>query len=169
MTISKTLLADLEFIGESIFKPCGLEMRNVEIELESKDYAAHSFSLGGKKILFRKAKITPVKTGQFVTLWKRNQNGETAPFDISDDFDFYLVAVRKAKRLGLFIFSKFIFYQYGVLSGKAQNGKRGIRVYTTWDKTMNAPSQKTQLWQRECFLEITNKADLAKVKELLGE
>ena len=120
-------------------------MRNVELELESKDYAAHSFSLGGKRVLFRKAKITPAKTGQFVTIWKRNQNGVTAPFDISDNYDFYLVAVRKDSQFGLFVFSKLIFSRYGVISGMAQKGKRGLRVYPAWDKAMNAPAQKTKL------------------------
>ena len=167
MSNSKTLLADLKLIDEWIFKPCGLEIANVKKELEGKDYAAHIFSLGDKKVLFRRAKVTPAKTGQFVTVWKRDRNGVTAPFDITDDYDFYLVAVRKDMQFGLFIFSKLIFCRHRILSGKAQNGKRGIRVYPTWDKAMNAQAQRTQLWQRECFLEISRNADLAKVKELL--
>lgn len=166
MSNTKKLLADLDLIHEWIFKPCGLEMTHVKKELESKDYAAHSFLLGAKRVLFRLAKITPTKTGQFVTFWKRNQNGITAPFDITDEYDFYLVAVRKDSQYGLFIFPKLIFHRHGILSGKAQNGKRGMRVYPTWDKTMNAPAQKTQLWQREYFFEISGKVDLEKVNEL---
>jgi hypothetical protein len=57
---------------ELLFNKCGFELSNIEIEKESSEYCAYRFEINTKKILFRQAKITPTKTGQFVTLWKRN-------------------------------------------------------------------------------------------------
>ena len=56
-----------------LFDKCKFDVSNIEIEKESSEYCAHRFEINNKKILFRQAKITPTKIGQFVTLWKRNK------------------------------------------------------------------------------------------------
>lgn len=169
LTNSKTMYSELELIEKSVFKLCVLELTNVEIELESQEYFAHNFELGGQKVKFRTAKITPTKTGQFVTIWKRNEKGITEPFSISDDIDFYIIATRKDKKFGLFIFPKKVLYENRILSDKTRDGKRGIRVYPTWDSTTNKQAQKTQLWQAKYFLEISQdkQIDLTRAKKLL--
>ena len=114
-------------------------------------------------------KITPTKTGQFVTIWKRNQDGITVPFDVSDDYDFYIIATRKENNFGVFIFPKIILHQKEILSDKVKDGKRGIRVYPPWDKTTNKQAQKTQIWQTKYFLNLSEDCplDLQKAHELL--
>lgn len=165
-----TLYSELELINKLLFRSCGIEMTNVEAELESQEYFAHNFQLDGQNIKFRKANITPVKTGQFVTIWKRNENGITTPFDISDDFDFYLIAIRQDVRFGLFIFPKIILRTNGILSDKIKHGKRGIRVYPPWDLTTNQQAQKTQYWQTKYFLDLSDEKeiDLTRAKTLLS-
>ena len=59
-----------------------------------------------KKIQHRVSKITPTKNGQFVTLWKRNQNGITEPFDINDEIDFIIITVKKWRKPWAIYFSK---------------------------------------------------------------
>ena len=169
MTTFKTAYSELELIDKIVFKTCGLELTNVETELESREYFAHNFELGGQKVKFRTAKITPTKTGQFVTIWKRNENGITEPFDILDDIDFYIIATRKETEFGLFVFPKNVLYENKILSDKNRDGKRGIRVYPSWDLTTNKQAQKTQLWQTKYFLEITQdkQIDLKRATELL--
>ena len=169
MTISNITYSELELIDKIVFKTCGLELTNVETELESREYFAHNFELDGQKVKFRTAKITPTKTGQFVTIWKRNENGITEPFDILDDIDFYIIATRKETEFGLFVFPKNILYENKILSDKNRDGKRGIRVYPSWDLTTNKQAQKTQLWQTKYFLEITQdkQIDLKRATELL--
>lgn len=81
-------------------------MTALQKEDESEEYSAYRFVLNGQKICYREAKITPTKTGQFVTLWKRNQTGIIAPFDYSDPIDFVIVNVRKDLNWGHFIFPK---------------------------------------------------------------
>ncbi|WP_317043821.1 MepB family protein [Kaistella haifensis] len=170
LTNSKTLHSELEIIDKSVFKICGFELTNVETEAESQEYFAHNFQLDGQNIKFRTAKITPTKIGQFVTIWKRNEKGITEPFDISDNFEFYIIATRQNEKFGLFIFPKTVLYENRILSDKTRDGKRGIRVYPTWDLTINKQAQKTQLWQTKYFLDISpdKEIDLTKAKNLLS-
>ncbi|HRB68890.1 MAG TPA: MepB family protein, partial [Chitinophagales bacterium] len=106
--------------------------------------------------------------GQFVSIWKRNKQGITEPFNISDEFDLYIIATRHNQKFGLFIFSKTILLENKILSDTKKVGKRGIRVYPTWDETTNKQAQKTQHWQTKYFLEITqgNQINTAIVRSL---
>lgn len=170
MTNSKPLYPELQRIDKSVFKICGLKLTNIETELESKEYFAHSFQLSGQNVKFRTAKITPTKTGQFVTIWKRNEKGITKPFDISDKFELFIIAARHNTNLGIFIFPKIVLYENGILSDKIRDGKRGIRVYPKWDVTTNKQAQKTQLWQAKYFLDISqgHEVDIKKARLLLN-
>lgn len=168
---SKGIYTELKNINELVFLPCGIELTNLKAEQESQEYFAHNFQLGGQKVIFRMAKITPTKSGQFVTIWKRNEKGVTVPFDISDDVKLYIIAARKNTALGLFIFPKSVLYNNRILSDKMIDGKRGIRVYPPWDLTTNKQAQKTQFWQTKYFLEISEdkQINLIKAKDLLQD
>ncbi len=166
MTIINNFNSDLDLINNLIFKTCGLAFSNFEPELESQEYVASSFRLDNQNVKFRIAKITPKKIGQFVTIWKRNGNKLTEPFNTSDDIDFFIIATRKKDQFGLFIFPKAVLYEKRILSGKDENGKRGIRVYPSWDITINKQAQNTQKWQNEYFIEISDykSIDIKRVK-----
>jgi hypothetical protein len=170
LTNSAEKFTELDLINKYVFKVCGIELENVETELESQEYFANNFELKKQKVKFRMAKITPTKTGQFVAIWKRNKNGITEPHNESDDFDFFLIATKQEMKLGIFIFSKTILSENKILTNKNGEGKRGIRVYPTWSKTENKQSKKTQNWQTKCFIEIgsENQIDVNKAKTLLN-
>ncbi len=51
------------------------------IDKESTAYDACDFNLKDKRIRFRRAKVTPVKAGAFVVVWKRSDAGEVIPYD----------------------------------------------------------------------------------------
>ena len=84
-------IPEIQLLDNLLFKPQGMNLSNIELDAESKDYLAQTFQLDNQNIIFRKAKITPTKTGQFVTVWKRNGKGITAPFSVSDELDFIIV------------------------------------------------------------------------------
>jgi hypothetical protein len=149
------MFPELQLINEILFKPSRLELSNIQVELESKEYFAHTFQLGKYKVKFRTAKITPTKTGQFLTLWKRNNQGITAPHSISDDFDFYIIATREESNFGVFIFSKAVLHEKRILADDSRDGKRGFRVYPSWSIVTNKQALKTQLWQADYFLELS--------------
>ncbi|MEL1254859.1 MepB family protein [Flavobacterium sp. DGU38] len=156
----KSLPDDLILAREFVFAPSNLECSQPEPEAESSEYSAYRFEINDKKICYREAKITPTKTGQFVTLWKRNVSGTIEPFDFSDPIDFVIISVRKENNFGLFIFPKSILLEKGIFSTSVKEGKRATRVYPPWDTTTSKQAQKTQEWQIHYFLEISEKESI---------
>lgn len=144
----KDLLLALQF-----YKQHGFDPSEPIAETESAAYAAHTFYLNNYHIVFRAAKITPTKSGQFVTLWKRINTGPIQPFDHTDHIDFFIVLVRQAEKLGQFIFPKSVLIERGIVTD-VKEGKRAIRVYPPWDKTLNKQAQKTQHWQLKYFYDF---------------
>ncbi len=139
---------------ELVFDKLGFKLSNVEIEKESSEYCAHRFEINNLKIVFRQAKITPTKIGQFVTLWKRKtEKSQIEPLEFVDDFDFVLINVKEGNYFGQFVFPKSILLQKGIISD-IKEGKRAFRVYPSWVKTESSQAQKTQKWQLDYFIEI---------------
>jgi hypothetical protein len=171
MTSENALYSDLRIVKELLYDKCNLRLTSINICSESIEYSACSFYLEGKKIEYRASKITPTKTGQFVTIWKRNKNGVTKPFDIFDDLDFIVITSISGKRIGQFIFPKSILAEKGIITQNNKDGKRGIRVYPIWDKATNKQAEKTQNWQINYFVEIKsdNKTDLNFAKKLFNK
>jgi hypothetical protein len=147
---------DLLLAKESVFDQTDLHLTALQKEAESDEYSAYRFLLNDKNICYREAKITPTKTGQFVTLWKRNKTGTIEPFDYSDAIDFVIVSVRKDQNWGQFIFPKKILLEKGVFSTPNKEGIRATRVYPPWDETTSKQAQKTQKWQLDYFISLTN-------------
>ncbi|PZX92423.1 MepB domain containing protein [Flavobacterium aquariorum] len=164
---SEGIPKDLILIQEILFDNCNFEITQPILEAESSEYGACSFVLNNLNILFRTAKITPTKTGQFVTLWKRIAQGPIQPFDSTDPINLFIVSTRKDNHFGLFIFPKSILITKEIVSDKKE-GKRAIRVYPPWDITTSKQAQKTQKWQLDYFLEIQKdqKIDLKRAKLL---
>jgi hypothetical protein len=161
---------DLQIAQNLVYKESGFMLKNLVWNSESTNYGACSFELNNKMIQYRVANITPTKIGQFVAIWKRNNNGITAPFDISDSLDFLIISVRDSGNFGQFIFPKSVLVSKGIVSKNEKGGKRGIRVYAPWDITTNKQAIQTQAWQVNYFVEIKENSlvDLEKVKRILS-
>jgi hypothetical protein len=153
---------------ELIYDKSGFTLANPLPQKESAEYSAYTFELDGLKVLFRLAKITPAKKGQFVTLWKRIEKGPIMPFDASDAIDIVVIATRKDELYGHFVFPKQVLMKYDIFTTACKDGKRAIRVYPPWDKAENAQAKRTQKWQLEYFLEIKENGqfDSARAKQL---
>lgn len=160
-------LIDLSKAYELLYQPCKLFISKLEKEAESHDYSAYIFTLNNHQIIFRTAKITPKKVGQFVTFWKRLKTEPIAPYDISDSFDFLIINVCMEQNSGQFIFPKKILQEKGVLSKNGLGGKRALRVYPPWDLVESTQAKKTQNWQLNYFVEIQPKQDFDTLKKLL--
>jgi hypothetical protein len=154
-----------------VFDPGSFELTNAVAEKESTDYGACQFELNALKIVFRVAKITATKVGQFVTVWKRIAKGPIAPFEVSDAIDLLLVNTKSGDNFGQFVFPKSVLIQQGILSTDLKEGKRAIRVYPPWDITTSKQAQQTQKWQLDYFLEIPldKPIDLKQVKLLYAQ
>jgi hypothetical protein len=156
---------DLLRAKELLYDACRFKLTELSAETESADYCAHSFRLNDLFVRFRVAKITPTKTGQFVTLWKRT-GGPIQPFDDTDDLDFVIVNVKHDVHSGQFIFPRSVLIEKGVIGTQLKEGKRAIRVYPPWDEATSKQAQKSQEWQLKYFVRVEEPADLEKVKSL---
>ena len=157
---------NLSQIKKEVYNACGLEVTDFKLEPESREYEACRFNLNGRKIISRNAKITPKKTGQFVTFWKRIENGSIAPFHEKDPADFYVVNVRTENEFGQFVFPKALLIKKGIISTDTKEGKRAFRVYPGWDTAKNKQAQRSQEWQLKYFYRIGEITDFKKVNDL---
>lgn len=149
------MITELEQLQNSVFSKLGLIISNLEPDCECEEYFGHSFRLDQFSIKFRKAKITPKKIGQFVTLWKRNpESKQTEPFTSKDLFDFYMIFCECNNKSGFFFFSKEILIQKNILTTLSKDGKLGFRVYPIWDSPENKQAKKTQNWQKDFFIDF---------------
>ena len=152
----------LNRINTEVFQKCGLTLSKLSHEQESQEYAASKFELNSLRIVNRNAKITPKKVGQFVTFWKRSNDGPIEPYEATDSFDFFVVNVEAQRKLGQFVFPKSILIKKGILSTDQKEGKRAFRVYPEWDSPTSQQARRTQKWQSEFFYEISDETDLTK-------
>ncbi len=164
--IQNLVHSDLKTANVFVYDKCGFDFTRLVWDAESIAYGACSFVLNGKNIQHRISKITPTKTGQFVTIWKRNKAGITAPFEDSDNIDFILITSKCGDAFGQFIFPTAVLIDKGIITANGKEGKRGIRVYPPWDVATSKQAEKTQDWQTRYFLTIkddgTTDIELAK-------
>jgi hypothetical protein len=159
--------SELLQVKELVYDKCNFELSNLVIDSESEEYQACSFKLNSFEIIHRLSKITPTKIGQFVTIWKRYNKGITAPFDVSDNFDFIIITSKSGENFGQFVFPKSVLLEKGIISNNNTSGKRGIRVYPPWDIPLNKQAEKTQNWQIKYFYSIYKDSfDIDLVKRL---
>lgn len=160
---------NLTEIKTKVYDKCSFQISNVNIELEGKEYDACQFKLNRLKIICRSSKITPKKVGQFVTFWKRNKDGQTQPFNETDEIDYYVINVRTENLFGQFVFPKSELINKGIISTNKKEGKRGFRVYPLWDIAKNKQAEKTQKWQLKYFFEINSTINLILAERLYSE
>ncbi|OPC06502.1 hypothetical protein BAS09_02680 [Elizabethkingia ursingii] len=144
---------DLYRLENILLKENGLKISMLIEDSECEEYFGYNFQLNHYNIKFRKAKVTPKKNGQFVTLWRRNTDKQTEPFHYNDSFDFYIIATEYHEKSGYFIFPKSLLAEKQILTSDSREGKRGFRVYPVWDIPQNKQAEKTQKWQLEYFID----------------
>jgi hypothetical protein len=137
-------------------QPYNLNCTPLVVEKESIEYGGCSFHINAKLIQFRSGKITATKIGYFVTFYKRLPCGNIAPYDASDNIDYFIIAAKDNTIYGFFILPKQILIQYDIISVNNRGGKRGFRLYLPSDMTTSKQAIKTQQWQQEYFFTKAN-------------
>jgi hypothetical protein len=159
---------DIIHSNKTIYEALGWKISDICIGSESREYGACDFKLNDFNIKYRVAKTTPTKLGQFVTIWKRNNNSVIIPYDANDSFDLLVINLSHGNNLGQFVFPKSVLLEQGIISYLGKGGKRAMRVYPTWDITISSKAKVTQTWQIKYFLNMTdgNSIDLKEVRDL---
>lgn len=129
---------------------------NLVVSSESKEYKACSFFINSSKVISRQAKLTPKKSGFFVSVWKRTSEGITAPYSFNDKFDFFVININLRENQGVFIFSKQVLIKNHIISTKEKEGKRGFRLYLPNDTLQSKQAQNTQKWQMEYYINFND-------------
>ncbi len=160
------LSADLTVTKQILYSKLNIALQNIKLENESTAYSACAFQINKLSILYREANITPTKTGQFVTIWKRNNVGITEPFYVNDNIHLVVIICRSGEKFGQFVFPKSILSEKRIFTKNNVEGKRGIRVYPPWDITTSKQAMQTQAWQLEYFLEMTTEINIDRAKKL---
>lgn len=146
----------ISHIENSLFKKVEMKISDLKKDEECEEYGGFNFQILQHKIKFRKAKITPKKNGQFVTLWRRNTAGKTEPFTAGEDFDFCLIATVEKNAFGFFFFPKNILAEKHILTHHHKEGKRGFRVYADWDIPQSKQAESTKNWQTKYFINLSS-------------
>ncbi|MDJ0316007.1 MepB family protein [Arthrobacter antibioticus] len=154
----------LLMMHQNVWEPAGLVCSSIEPEPESMQYCAHTLNIDGRLMLFRTAKRTPTKLGQFVTLWKRSAQGPIRPFDTSDGVASFVIHAGLGTGLGQFVFPLEVLTRHDVVSVSGKGGKRAMRVYPPDVQGLSTTARRTQKWQCEYFLPLDS--DVALIKEL---
>ncbi|MFG3309848.1 MepB family protein [Streptomyces wuyuanensis] len=160
--------ADLLAAKELVYDPSGFTCSLPVLEAESADYGACEFALDGLSVRFRTARTTPVKAGQFVTVWKRHAGGPIQPFDSEDGVDVLVVGVREGGSRGQFVFPRDVLCERGVFARDGSGGKRAFRVYPPWVTTTSRQAGSSQRWQTNHFLALpaAGTADTGRARSL---
>ena len=75
-----------------------------------------------------------------------------------------IVHVMDDSQVGQFIFPKHVLFHKGILRNHASKGKMAFRVYPTWEKDLNRVAHKTQEWQKQYFIDMSQTIDVPSIK-----
>lgn len=143
-------------LQEQFLTPLGKTATNIEREEESAEYGAVRFTMDGQICLYRQAKHTPKKIGQFVTLWKRlKPSSEIVPFDCEDGIGRVIIFADEHPRFGVFVFQRQQLVTKDIFSKQSEGGRRAFRVYPPWTIPVTVQAKRSKLWQCAHFVELT--------------
>ncbi|WP_241979398.1 MepB family protein [Cryobacterium sinapicolor] len=124
-------------------------------EAQSSDYESGIVLLESGLWRLRTARITPTKPGAFVALWRRLDDGATAPFGVDDRAVGLHVFVEELDHFGVFQFTAAQLASLGISQTRQAPGKRGFRVYPSWCKGLNRQAARSQKAQSLAFHDLT--------------
>ncbi|MGH1042088.1 MepB family protein [Bacillus wiedmannii] len=147
-------------LNNIIYKPNKLIITNLKEEKQNAEYAGCLFHLNHKSIRFRISKITPNKIGQFVSFWEKDDNLKNQAFTYDAAPDLLAITCIDDNKLGQFIFSKEILLKEKILKTQSQKGKMAMRIYPLWDTPVSNQAKKSQMWQLQYFVDLSDPNNL---------
>lgn len=130
----------------------------------NQSYEAYNFNINGYVFKSRLAKKTTKKKGYFLSLWEKDKTKKNRAFDYESFPGKLIVHVIDDSKVGQFIFPKHVLFHKGILRNHASKGKMAFRVYPTWEKDLNRVAQKTQAWQKQYFIDMSQTIDVPSIK-----
>ncbi|PGS43787.1 mep operon protein MepB [Bacillus cereus] len=147
-------------LNNIIYKPNELIITNLKGEQQNAEYAGCLFHLNNKTIRFRVSKITPNKIGQFVSFWEKDDSLKNQAFAYEAAPDLLVITCFDDNKLGQFIFPKEILLKEKILKTQSQKGKMAMRIYPLWDTPVSNQAKKSQMWQLQYFVDLSDPNNL---------
>ncbi|MDW8799333.1 MepB family protein [Staphylococcus pseudoxylosus] len=158
----------IDFIS-SIFKSTNsINLKNWETEFFNEEYESCTFQANNQNCRSRIAKKTPNKQGYFVVFWTKDNNNKNRPFTYNESCDKLIITVIDGSHKGLFIFPRDVLAKHNIIANGAKKGKMAMRLYPTWEHKLNQTAIKTQRWQSNYFIELTDNIDKPLLYKLLN-
>lgn len=127
------------------------------------EYDGMYLALNNQNVVYRSAKVTPKKIGQFVAVWKKKK-GINHPYESSDKINLIIVDVSLNNKCGQFIFDREILIKKGILTHEGKIGKMAFRVYPPWDTPIAKQAISTQKWQLKYYIDYSSIDTIEKQK-----
>ncbi|WP_246484923.1 MepB family protein [Virgibacillus salarius] len=160
------MMKSIELIDSLLSCIGNYEITNVSEEKQNYNYEGVSFSVLDYNYRSRLAKLTPKKKGYFVVFWEKNTNNQNQAYSYYESPNKIIVTVIDNELKGQFIFPKSVLLKHGILSSEASKGKMAIRVYPAWENELNRSATKTQKWQINYFIDVSNGVDNERLTDL---
>jgi len=138
----------------------------IKQEVQNSEYEGLLLIINKHVYRSRLAKLTPKKKGYFVAFWEKNTKGINQAYSYENSPEKLIVSVIDNERRGQFIFPKKVLLKYGILKSSNQKGKMALRVYPSWVTELNTNAAKTQTWQVDYFIDLSNDFEVEKLKKL---
>ena len=184
---------ELLIILQNNFAPSGYKLPNADELIphnQNAQYHGYAFTLNQKRIIYRKAKVTPDRHGAFLALWKRPADlSNSKPIPFANEFDYLLVAVSSDGlttinnqvaniQKGFFLFPVELLVKKGIVTGRNHKGKTAFRVFPPWSESralkgtgeFSNSAKVTQRWQCDYFLNQNQHGlvDIIKLNNILA-
>jgi len=161
----------LKIKTESLFRDIMNEVGSIEnfvLKREDQNSEYEGLLLIINKHVYRSrlAKLTPKKKGYFVAFWEKDTEGINQAYSYENSPEKLIVSVIDNERRGQFIFPKKVLLKYGILKSPKQKGKMALRVYPSWVTELNKNATRTQSWQLEYFIDLSDNLEIEKLKKL---
>ena len=187
------LYDELLVVLQNNFTPLGYKLPNADDLIphsQNAQYHGFGFTINHKRIIYRKAKVTPDRPGAFLALWKRPADlSNSKPIPFANEFDYLLVEVTSEGltstnsqvtniERGLFMFPVNVLLKKGIVSSLNSKGKTAFRVFPPWSESralkgtgaFSNSTKVTQRWQCDYFLKQDQYKliDLSKLNKILA-
>lgn len=159
-------MESLDYLRKIITRISPFTIETLQVEVQNNDYEAVTFSIGKQTFRSRRAKKTPKKSGYFVVFWEKDGNNQNQPYESIAAPDKLVITVFDQEKIGQFIFPKEILLKKRILSQGEIKGKMAMRVYPNWVEELNKTAAATQKWQREFFVDLTDRFDSKRLDAL---
>jgi len=155
----KDVLASKDLIMAAL-EVAGLPHREgFELEDQNQEYEGFVLTRDDRTYRSRLARKTPRKNGYFTVFWRKGEDDRNRPYTLDECTDRLVITVLDQGKKGQFVFSKEVMTSKGIVTTDSSKGKMAMRVYPDWVTGLNPTAKKTQAWQSEYFMDMSEEID----------